>query len=251
MAESLPSVNFGFEDLRERMARFTVRFDEFIESGRKRVLEERNQFRMNVAELQGKPPSNLDITYRRANIITEDQRMRKRDIEITTLKTQSHAQTLAKESAETAEMHAAITSLTEHRTQLTTHRDTLKAEFSSLQSTLAARRDAQAKHAKYLSSQSRFNVPELQFWEDYLCLRIEGVGQEDRLKFVFTHVYEADWEKEAWFELDTSCREYKVLRTNPKLEEGEIAACLEKLNEGRDLGPFFKAMREMFVRALK
>jgi len=35
------------------MARFTARFDDFIEKGRKRVLEERNQFRMNVAELQG------------------------------------------------------------------------------------------------------------------------------------------------------------------------------------------------------
>jgi kinetochore protein Spc25, fungi type len=62
MADSLPSVNFGFEDLRERMARFTVRFDEFIENGRKRVLEERNQFRMNVTELQGKQP--LDDTSR-------------------------------------------------------------------------------------------------------------------------------------------------------------------------------------------
>ena len=58
LADSLPSVNFGFEDLRERMARFTVRFDEFIENGRKRVLEERNQFRMNVAELQGKHSCN-------------------------------------------------------------------------------------------------------------------------------------------------------------------------------------------------
>jgi len=56
MADSLPSVNFGFEDLREQMARFTARFDDFIEQGRKRVLEERNQFRMNVAELQGKRP---------------------------------------------------------------------------------------------------------------------------------------------------------------------------------------------------
>lgn len=53
MADSLPSVNFGFDDLRERMARFTARFDDFIEKGRKRVLEERNQFRMNVTELQG------------------------------------------------------------------------------------------------------------------------------------------------------------------------------------------------------
>jgi len=53
MADMLPSVDFGFSDLRERMAQFTVRFDEFIERGRKRVLEERNAFRMNVAEIEG------------------------------------------------------------------------------------------------------------------------------------------------------------------------------------------------------
>ena len=53
MADSLPSIDFGFNDLRERMAQFTVRFDDFIERGRKRVLEERNVFRMNVAELEG------------------------------------------------------------------------------------------------------------------------------------------------------------------------------------------------------
>jgi hypothetical protein len=54
MADTLPSIDFGFDDLRERMAKFTAKFDAFIEQGRKRVLEERNQFRMNVAELQGK-----------------------------------------------------------------------------------------------------------------------------------------------------------------------------------------------------
>lgn len=54
MADSLPSINFGFDELRDRMTKFTVRFDTFIEQGRKRVLEERNQFRMNVAELKGK-----------------------------------------------------------------------------------------------------------------------------------------------------------------------------------------------------
>lgn len=52
-ADTLPSIDFGFDDLRDRMAKFTARFDAFIEQGRKRVLEERNQFRLNVAELQG------------------------------------------------------------------------------------------------------------------------------------------------------------------------------------------------------
>lgn len=53
MADQLPSINFGFDDLRARMNQFTTRFDTFIENGRRRVLEERNQFRMNVAELHG------------------------------------------------------------------------------------------------------------------------------------------------------------------------------------------------------
>lgn len=53
MAESLPSINFGFEDLRSRMAQFTAQFDAFIERGRKQVLEERNQFKIGLAESQG------------------------------------------------------------------------------------------------------------------------------------------------------------------------------------------------------
>jgi kinetochore protein Spc25 len=62
MADTLPSIDFGFDDLRDRMAKFTAKFDAFIEQGRKRVLEERNQFRMNVAELQGKhTPAHTSI----------------------------------------------------------------------------------------------------------------------------------------------------------------------------------------------
>ena len=53
MADQLPSINFGFDDLRSRMNQFTARFDEFIAKGRQRVLEERNQFRINVTEVQG------------------------------------------------------------------------------------------------------------------------------------------------------------------------------------------------------
>lgn len=80
---------------------------------------------------------------------------------------------------------------------------------------------------------------------------IGGCGQEDRLKFTFTHVCERDWEREAWFELDTSCREYGVLKTSPKLEDSEVEAEIEKLNESRELGPFFKGMRLLFVKAMK
>lgn len=53
MADTLPTIDFNFEDLRQRMAQFTQRFDEFIDRGRKRVLEEKNAFRMSVADLEG------------------------------------------------------------------------------------------------------------------------------------------------------------------------------------------------------
>lgn len=49
----LPNVDFNFEDLRQRMAAFTVKFDAFIERGRKRVLVERNEFRERLGELAG------------------------------------------------------------------------------------------------------------------------------------------------------------------------------------------------------
>jgi kinetochore protein Spc25, fungi type len=193
------------------------------------------------------------LTKKKANTQrkTEDQIHRKRDIEIASLKSQTHAQTLAKEASETAEMHAQISTLKQHRDDLLTRRDAVRTELSALQTTLAARRDAQAKHARYLTSQARWNEPELMFWEDYLCMRIEGAGQEDRLKFVFSHVYEKDWEATAWFELDTSEREYRVLKTNPKVEKEEVETCLERLNESRELGPFLKGMREIFVKAYK
>lgn len=84
-----------------------------------------------------------------------------------------------------------------------------------------------------------------------MCMRIEGAGVEDRLRFVFSHVIEKDWEREGWFELDTSARDYRVTKTVPKLDTSEVEAVVETMNESRELGPFFKEMREAFVRALK
>lgn len=177
--------------------------------------------------------------------------MRKHDIEIMTLKTSSHAQTVAKEQQETAEMHEAISDLTARRDDRQVQRDTLRQQIAEIQKAISARKSAQQSHQRYLNQQSRFNIPELDFWQDYLCLRIEGAGAVDRLKFVFTHVSEADWEKEAWFELGTGSRDYQICKCSPKLEREEVDRILDKLNEGRDLTPALKAIRLLFVEALK
>ncbi|KAJ9193569.1 hypothetical protein DTO166G4_596 [Paecilomyces variotii] len=233
MADSLPSINFGFEDLRSRMAQFTVKFDAFIERGRKQVLEERNQFRINLAELQ------------------EDQRMKQRDIEILQLKTQTHKQTLQKEIAEANEMHTAIASITAERDARLAKRDRLKQQIAQTQEAINQRLEAQRAHANRLDAQARLNAPELEFWQDYLCFRIEGAGREDRLKIVYTHLLEKDWEREAWFELGTGGRDYEIYHTKPKLEREAVERELDIVNEDRDFGALLKRMRKLFVDSMK
>ncbi|KAL8891413.1 MAG: hypothetical protein Q9215_001555 [Flavoplaca cf. flavocitrina] len=233
MADSLPSINFGFDDLRDRMARFTERFDTFIAKGRKQVLEERNRFRINVAELQ------------------EDQRLKSREIENLAQKSSNYAQTIDKEAAETAEMHAAITSITQQRDARAQHRDRIRSEIAAIRKQIAQRQSTQQQYAKAIDEQARLNTPELDFWQTYLCMRIEGTGTVDRLRFVFTHVDEKDWEREVSFDLDTEKKDYRVASVKPKLDAEQIQHCVERLNDNRELGPFLKNMRELLTAALK
>jgi kinetochore protein Spc25 len=148
-------------------------------------------------------------------------------------------------------MHAAIASITAQRDARAAVRDRLRAEIMTTKKQIAQKLAAQQQHAKDLDAQARFNAPELNFWTEYLCLRIEGAGRVDRLKFVFTHVDERDWQQEAWFELDTERRDYAVTTARPKLETEDVARCLGRLNDNRDLGMFLGSMRELFVKALK
>lgn len=177
--------------------------------------------------------------------------MRQRDIEILNLKSQTHEQTLQKEAAEAAEMHAAVSSVTLERDSRLTKRDRLKQQIEETQKAINQKLEAQKSHSRYLDAQSRLNFPELEFWQDYLCLRIEGAGREDRLKFTYSHLLEKDWEAEAWFELGTSSRDYEVFHSRPKLDRGLLDRELDILNEDRDFGAFLKRMRKLFVETLK
>lgn len=52
MADTLPSIEFGFDKLRRDMATFRVEFDNFVERGRLRIIEERNLFHSQMADIQ-------------------------------------------------------------------------------------------------------------------------------------------------------------------------------------------------------
>ena len=193
-----------------------------------------------------------EVVLSSANAIRlEDQRVKKKEMDVLAHKSSDHAQSVDKEAAETAEMHAAIASITKQRDARAQHRDRIRGEISTTRKQIAQRLSAQDQYAKEVNAQAQLNGPELDFWQTYLGMRIEGAGLADRLKFVFTHVDEKDWGREVCFELDTKERDYRVVTMKPKLDPDDVERCVEKLNEGRDLGPFLKGMRELFTRVVK
>lgn len=177
--------------------------------------------------------------------------MKRKDIDILQMKTNTHQNSIAKEAAETREMQAAIASLSAERDKQLTLRDSLQKQIEETQKEIDARLAAQRAHQAQQEAQARFNVPELDFWITNLCMKIEGAGQDDRLKFVFSHIDEKDWEREAWFELSTTSRDYEVKHCRPRLDKESIERVLERTNETRELAVLLKGMRELFVEALK
>lgn len=177
--------------------------------------------------------------------------MKRKDIEILQIKATTHQQTVEKESAEKAEMQAAIATLTEQRDSHLQTKSSLLNGISETQALIDTKLSQQRAHAAHLTTQGRFDVPELDFWQQNLGLRIEGAGKDDRLKFVFTQLDEMDYEKEAYFELNTASRDYAIRTCKPKLETERTDKLIEALNEKRELGPLVKGMRELFVEAMK
>ena len=177
--------------------------------------------------------------------------MKDRSIEILSSKQTAHAQTVVKEQAESRDMLAAIENISLQRDQRTEARDRLRAEMASTQKLIGQRLEVQRQYAAKMDAQARYNLPELDFWVDYLCMRIEGVGRADELQFVFTHVDPQDWEREASFELHMGGHEYRVERCRPKIERERLAVVVEGVNDSRDVAVFLKRMRGLFGEVMK
>lgn len=181
--------------------------------------------------------------------------MRKKDVDILAQKASHHTASLSAQNAETAEIHSAIASISKQRDAHASDRDRINNQIVIFKKQISQRQSAQSQRARELDAQSRLNIPELDFWETYLGLRVDGCGQDDRLRFVFSNVDGREWDREAWFELNMEQRDYEVMNIRPKLatgdSEGELEAAVERLNESRNLNVFLSDIRAIFVKAMK
>ena len=175
---------------------------------------------------------------------------------------------MARESAEKAEMHAAISSLSAAHTETAAACARLRTGIAGVRRQIEAKRAAQAQYAAKMEGQAGMNGPELAFWEEYLGVRVEGSGRADVVRVVF--VFEgapggggqggngggggsgSGGEREGVCELKVPERGgYEVVFWKPRLEEKRVQGCVERLNESRDLGAFLKGMRGLFAEVLR
>jgi kinetochore protein Spc25 len=158
-------------------------------------------------------------------------------------------------------MQAQISKLESHQATQSAACDRLRSAIAQTQRQIEVKLQAQRDYAARMDGQSRLNGPELNFWETYLGCRIEGSGDENRVRvvFVFPPVKGADGkngdeEREAVFELqvpDTGSGKYDVVYMKPKLDKAKVEKVLDRFNSTREIGTLLKGMRGSFMEGMK
>ena len=156
-------------------------------------------------------------------------------------------------------MHAQISKLESHAASQSSQRDRLKSAVAQTQRQVDAKLQAQREYAAKMDGQTRLNGPELNFWETYLGCRIEGSGDENKVRIVFVFppakgAGAGGEDREAVFELsvpDSGRGKYDVSYMKPKLDSAKVERVLDRLNATREIGTLLKGVRALFVEALK
>lgn len=189
------------------------------------------------------------------------EEQRSKSTQITTLQSSlsNHSNVLAREQAEKNEMHAQISKLESHQATQAAACDKLRSSIAQTQRQIDIKLQAQREYAEKMDGQSRLNGPELNFWETYLGCRIEGSGDESRVRIVFMFPPSkggpnTNDEREAMFELQvpaTGSGKYDVVYMKPKLDAVKVEKVVDRLNSTREIGTLLKGMRGLFMEAMK
>jgi kinetochore protein Spc25 len=155
-------------------------------------------------------------------------------------------------------MQGQISKLESHQANQSAARDRLKGAISQTQRQIDIKLQAQREYSQKIDGQSRLNGPELNFWETYLGCRIEGSGDENKVRVAFMFPpakgSKSGEEREAMFELqipETGSARYEVVYMKPRLEPEKVEKVVDRLNTTREIGSLLKGMRGLFAEVLK
>lgn len=225
-----PQIDFGFDDLRNTMSTFTKRFNDYIERGRRQLLNERNAHRMHLSSLAEQTSH------------AEEQTRRLRE------RMSAHEEGVRGQSLETEVMHAEIRELSATRDRRKEEVQGLQVRMRDVQRAVAGAKKAGKEKREWLEGQRERDVAELRFWEEVLGVRIEGTGSEDVARFVF--MFERK-RREASFELGMGDG-YEIRECRPGMESRreEMNELARGMETNEDLGTLLKGMRTLFLEVI-
>ncbi|KAG4305349.1 hypothetical protein PORY_001519 [Pneumocystis oryctolagi] len=195
LLSSLPSINLSFDEMKVKMMQFTAKFDKFVMDTKEKQLEAKNNYSKAIAgdrEIQKSLQKQIE-NYKK---IEEDTFL-----------------AIEKEKQEIAEAERSIAEFTEKKAMMLEKKEYLSQKIQDINQAIQKKRERRANMRHMLIKQASKNQPELQFWEDYLSMKIEGV-KDDFLKIIFTHIDENDWEREFYFVINLSKRDYESRQQN-------------------------------------
>lgn len=198
----LPKLDFGYDELRDKMSAFTLQFDSFIEKSRRKVLASKNDFQRTLAEN------------------TEMQKQIQLEIENLKQKNREMLSALDRDEREEKECEGQIREMAKTEERKAEHQAALEERIAELKQIIEKRREKRGEQRRWVEKQSGRNGPELMFWEQILGMRIEGV-EVGSLKIVFTNVHPKVWTKEYEFVFRLDQKEYEGKHRPKALKQGE------------------------------
>ncbi|KAN0101079.1 Chromosome segregation protein Spc25 domain containing protein [Tylopilus felleus] len=135
-----------------------------------------------------------------------------------------------------ATLQRQVASIREASTAIDSEIEQYRALVSNLQREKDAERDILNEYAAQLE-------PELAACESWLKCNIEGI-EADQLLIRFSHIEEANVDREFSFVLDVSSPSYNVITTTPPLPA--LPILLRELNQTGDVYRFIRHMRSAF-----
>ncbi|KIK91831.1 hypothetical protein PAXRUDRAFT_830490 [Paxillus rubicundulus Ve08.2h10] len=155
---------------------------------------------------------------------------------------------LAKEQEETRDSEQSVAAL---KRQLASIRElciSIDSEIEQYRAIVSnLQREKEGEH-RVLNEHAAQLEPELAACESWLRCHIEGI-EADQLLIRFSHLDEANVDREFSFVLDVSTPSYNVITTTPPLPS--LPILLNDLNETRDIYHFIKLTRSAFSDLLR
>ncbi|KAH3680240.1 hypothetical protein WICMUC_000421 [Wickerhamomyces mucosus] len=216
-------------EVRSKLDEINEKFKSFIVQQKNEIIKSREEYFTVISNLKIEHQS---LTNKLKDLISKENELNSQ---------------IKRENNETQEVESRINQLKIRLIQLQQERETLSNQVKDLNDKVQIRRNELTILQNEQRKQIDQNIPEVLMFERLLGLKFSSL-KTGCLKFIFINIDDKDPQREYELNLDVNEYDYKVLSTNPNLNQDLLNQSINNLNNDRDLVKFLKQIREFFQK---